>query len=138
MDGLKKKTAKDGFPVFDLKTVHESDIIKAIKKAKPKRSTGIDGISMQVLKMSANIIAIPLARLFNISINKGEFPSRWKTAVVSPILKKGSPKSKENYRPVALLSSMSKVFESVIHAQLTKHIVRAKIFPSSQHGFRSK
>jgi len=47
----------------------------------------------------------------NSSISRGEFPSMWKEALVTPILKKGDPTKNENYRPMSCLSVASKVLE---------------------------
>ena len=46
----------------------------------------------------------------------------WKEAVVIPILKKGSPNEKTNYRPVGCLNTTSKVLEKIVCIQLTKYI----------------
>ena len=133
---LRSKTKSSDFKHFTLQNVTEADVIRAFKKAKAKSSTGYDGFSMKVLKSCKNVLATPLAYLINQSIAEGTFPDQWKLAVVSPLLKKGSSKDKANYRPVALLSSVSKIVEAVIHEQIAKHVERQGLLPKSQHGFR--
>ncbi len=60
------------------------------------------------------VLVVPLTRIINSSISIGEFPSMWKEALVTPILKKGDPTKKENYRPVSCLSVVSKVLEKIV------------------------
>ena len=133
---LREKTNPEDFKHFALKNVSEKDVLTAIKKAKAKASTGFDGFSMKLLKSCKDVLATPLVFLINQSIEEGTFPTRWKSAVVTPLLKKGSSKDKSNYRPVALLSSVSKIVESVVHDQIAHHVERHHLLPSSQHGFR--
>ena len=54
----------------------------------------------------------------NSSIERNEFPNELKLADVLPIYKKKDPLNKENYRPVSLLSHMSKVFERLLYKQI--------------------
>ena len=58
------------------------------------------------------------------------------TAKVVPIYKKGDPKLLSNYRPISLLSSISKIFERLVHDRLDKFIVKNNILYSDQYGFR--
>ena len=53
----------------------------------------------------------PLTRLFNLSIVKGTFHSKWKVARITPLYKDGAQDSRDNYRPISLLSVPSKVME---------------------------
>ena len=60
-----------------------------------------------------------------------EFP------LVCPIHKGGSRASPKNYRPVALTSHLTKVFERVVRKVLVTHLERNSLLPDSQHGFRA-
>jgi len=73
-----------------------------------------------------------------LSLQSGQFPDAWKEAQVVPILKKGSASDKQNYRPVSLLSVVSKVLEMIIHEQLAEYFEKNKLLPPEQHGFRRK
>ncbi|GBN48768.1 RNA-directed DNA polymerase from mobile element jockey [Araneus ventricosus] len=65
------------------------------------------------------------------------FPKAWKTAVVLPILKPGKdPTQPENYRPISLLSTLSKLTENFILDKLNEHLAENKIFCPEQFGFR--
>ena len=76
------------------------------------KSTGPDNVPVRLIKMTALLIAEPLSKLFNKSISLGIYPSKFKEANIKPIFKnKGSPSDISNYRPISLLSALSKVFE---------------------------
>nr|CAI5864641.1 unnamed protein product [Callosobruchus analis] len=77
-----------------------------------------------------------LCKFFRISYEQGVFPSSWKIGCVQPIPKKGKKTDPNNYRPVALLSIMSKVMETVINTQLLKYLDNNNIIHDRQYGFR--
>ena len=56
----------------------------------------------------------------------------------TPILKKGNPETKENYRPVSCLHVASKVLEKIVTKQMTRFLELHKLLPDNQHGFREK
>ena len=64
-------------------------------------------------------------------------PKCWKEALIHPLHKKKSKQSIQNYRPVSILSTPSKVLEAVVRKQMSQQMERLGIIPSSQHGFRS-
>ena len=66
------------------------------------------------------------------------FPTEWKEALVTPVLKKGDPKQLNNYRPVSCLNAAAKVLETVVCAQMTDYLEKNHLLPKNQHGFRSK
>ena len=90
------------------------DIRQVLKKLKIDKATGMDQIPNRVLKICFNELATPLSRLFKICFDCGSFPSQWKKASVVPLHKRGSKSDPSLYRPVSLLSNLSKVMEAVI------------------------
>ena len=56
----------------------------------------------------------------------------------TPLLQKGDPKEKTNYRPVSCLAVASKVLKKVDFKQITKHMESNKLLPECQPGFREK
>nr|CAD2204114.1 unnamed protein product [Meloidogyne enterolobii] len=80
-------------------------------------------------------LSYPLSYIFNFILMSGSVPEIWKTALVCPIPKKTSRYPKD-YRPISLLSPVSKVFEQIIYRYLINHCNNNNIFPDSQHGFR--
>ncbi len=88
--------------------------------------------------MGTDVLKIPLTRLVNSSIASGTFPKPLKQAVVSPILKKGDPECKDNYRPVSCLNVACKVLEQIVCDQITGHMEKHGLLPENHHGFRSR
>ena len=76
---------------------------------------------------------------FNMLLSQGSFPAAvWKSAIVTPILKAGKNASlRQSYRPVALLSCLSKVLERLVHDQLSSFRLESKALPDDQFVFRS-
>ena len=78
-----------------------------------------------MLKATAESIAEPLARFFTLSLSKCKFPKLWKTVGIVPI-QKSTSKSKSDpteYRPISLLSIVSKLLERIVHSILWEHLV---------------
>ena len=78
----------------------------------------------------------PLQIIFQMSLDKGECPSDWKTANVTPIHKKGDRTDPSNYRPVSLTSQVCKVLELLVRARLIEHLDVNNLMNEAQHGFR--
>ena len=97
------------------------------------KATGPDGISAKLLKETAPEIAPSLCKLFNKTLNTGVFPREWKEANIVPVFKKGDPEHAENYRPISLLSLVSKVLERCI----LKSFKQNEKINARQHGFIS-
>ena len=95
--------------------IEEEETKTIIKNLKPKNSSGHDSISLILLKASINSIAKPLTCIINQSLKTGRFPSKLKVAKIIPIFKKGDEHDFNNYRPISLLPSISKVFEKTIY-----------------------
>ena len=134
---LKKKMERKNLR-FSLKTVSEKKVYKAICSLKKKKSSGSDGLTQEQLVLGAKALAAPLTRLINSSITSGVFPEAWKEAIITPILKKGDPTKKENYRPVSCLSVASKVLEKIVNDQVSSFMEVHKLLPDNQHGFRPR
>lgn len=99
-------------------------------------TTGEDEIPIKLLKIVSEDICGPLSFVINKVLQTGVFPDALKTALVKPIYKKGDKSDLKNYRPIALLSNVSKIFEKVIHSRLVKHLDNNDIISDTQNGFR--
>ena len=112
---------------FNFVYTKPDDIEKIIRNLKPKSSAGIDNISTKFLKEIENVISRPLSIIRNQSLCTGIFPDKLKIAKVIPLYKKDDDRSFGNYRPISLLSSISKIFElyymSILH--LTAYCTKA-------------
>ena len=107
---------------FNFDEIYESQIEKEILNLNSKKSTGPDSISPKVLKHSVHIVKAPMTQLFNNMIKLNNFPSDLKYANVAPIFKKDDNTNKENYRPVSILPSISKVFGRMMFQQITSYV----------------
>ncbi len=99
------------------------------------KATGPDQISNHLLKKAAVPISELLSELFNFSLNIGEFPDIWKLVNVIPIFKKGDSKYCNNYRPIALLCCISKVFEKLIFNHIYSYLRCHGLINEHQSGF---
>ncbi|CAB3979396.1 Hypothetical predicted protein [Paramuricea clavata] len=98
------------------------------------KATVPDGIAAYLLKRCSEVIAPSLTVLLELSLQQGVSPSEWKSANVVPIPKKGDAHEVTKYRPVSLLSQVSKVLERLIIRQVSSFI-KDSLY-DIQHGFR--
>ena len=101
---------------------------RSISSLKAKTSCGIDGISVNFLKFLSPALTKPFAIIINQSLATGVFPTKLKIAKVLPLYKQEDPTVMDNYRPVSLLPSISKVFEKIVFNQLYKYFQDNKLF----------
>ncbi len=112
---------------------HVSDIIKSFPN---KQSLDIDGISLKLLKFVRNEVCIPLAHIFNLSFESGIFPSKLKINRTVPIFKNEDPSLCDNYRPISLIPTLSKIIEKIAAVTLTNHLQLNKLLHINQFGFQ--
>ena len=122
--------------VFDF--CDPAEIILLINGLNPSKASGPNGIPTKILQMIANIICVPLSKIFNISIVTGTHPEKLKHANVVPIFKKGSRLLVSNYRPIPLLSNLNKIFEKIIYNRMYAFLKKHDILYELQFGFRAR
>ena len=130
---LKKRTACQ----FEFKQVTVEMVDKIFDKVKSKTSTGIDGLSNKLIKSIKDEILEPVTHIINQSFLTGKFPDKLKLAKIVPIYKKDCENNFDNYRPISLLPSLSKIFERIMHNQLHEYFSSNELYYTSQYGFRS-
>ena len=113
--------------IFRFEEVSVDFIRDQLKKLKTKKAVGLDQLPARLLKDSAEIIAKPLTTLINASLIYGYIPSEWKWARVNPLFKNGKSNDMDNYRPISVLPTISKVLERVVHTQLYDFLAREKL-----------
>ena len=123
----------DGF--FPIGKIYLSldDISLALQNIDIARGSGPDEISPLILRNCFQSLIAPLYIIFNKSLTEGYFPVRWKTSYINLIFKSGSRNNVENYRGVAILPTIAKLFESMVSKELTTHF--RQFFSTDQHGF---
>jgi hypothetical protein len=121
---------------MDLGETSPLNICEIIKSLQSKSSLNIDGISTNLLKKIAPEISTPLAHIFNLSLQSGVFPSSLKKSRTVPVFKSGLATSCDNYRPIAMLSSLSKILEKLVCKNLLDHLESNNILYEHQYGFQ--
>lgn len=116
-------------------TVTADDVKKQLQSLNPNKSPGPDGLHPMVLKELSDVLAEPVAELFNKTMQEGELPPQWKEAHVTPIFKKGTKSKPGNYRPVSLTCILCKVMETLVRDKLLAHMNSNKLLSKCQHGF---
>ena len=113
-------------------------IKNAILSLNDKLSITPEIIPSYFLKRVVDTVVYPLSLIFKHSFVVGSLPSYWKTAIVSPLLKKKPSSSIINYRPISLTSSICKVFELILKNALTTHFVKNSLLNPDQYGFQKR
>ena len=119
--------------VFKDITVFE---LKKVVSTMKSNSCGIDKISIFFLKTAINTIGPIIADIFNFSLKNKIFPNRWKTAIIKPIPKVNNPTKLKDYRPISLLTTLSKIFEKLVSDQMKKHFLDNSLMNKNQSGYK--
>ena len=117
-------------------SVHE--VCSIIKQLPSKRSSGSDNISNILLKELSTCVGQPLSILINTSLTEGTFPDLMKLAEVVPLYKGKARDQETNYRPISLLTTMSKVMEKVVYKGVYDFLMTTGQISDTQYGFRPK
>ena len=113
--------------------VSPAEVYSALSSLKEKKAAGIDGLPNSLPKVA---ICFSLAALFNNSLLAGKLPRDWKRANVRAIYKRGPKHLPDNYRPISLLSSVTKVLESLVNKSLSNFLSANNLISPFQSGFR--
>ena len=133
-------------PVFPSRTnlkLHNISITpkmvrKVVMNLDLSKASGLDCVPVVVLKNCDPELSYILAELFNKCLKESCFPDCWKVSSVVPVFKNVAEKSTaKNYRPVSLLSVVSKVFEKLVNNRIVDHLEKCGLFSDFQYGFRS-
>jgi len=100
------------------------------------KASGPDGISGKTLKQTATAIAPSITALFNLSIKCNQPPKDWKYAKVVPIPKQPRTTTPGGFRPISLLSILSKLLEKHFHRLIVDHLTEHSPLSNVQWGFQ--
>ena len=114
------------------------EINKYISDMKVSTATGPNSIPTNLLKLSKDELIKPLVCVLNKSLKEGIFPDILKLASVCPIYKKTDRTKCANYRPISLLSNLSKIFEKAMYNRIELFLSEFNIIYKLQFGFRKK
>ena len=115
--------------------ITEQLVEEKLETLKVNKSPGPDDIHPKSLFELKSIIAKPVAKLFNMSLQSGVIPDNKKNANATPLYKKGSKADVKNYRPVILTLISCKILETIIKHQINKHLNKYKLINENQHDF---
>ena len=117
-------------------TTSACEVKSVLLKVDEKKAQGPDNINPRLLRQCADELSRPLATLFNHCFQTSTWPKAWKISHVVPVHKKGAKCEPKNYRPVSLLSVLSKVLETIVASRVTEHLERHHLLCTRQFGFR--
>ena len=112
-------------------------VILTIKQLNETNSVGADGIAYRFMIDGLPVIGCHLMVIVNTSVVTGGFPNLWKYSLVTPVHKAGDIDDVNNFRPISILSIMSKVLEKIVSNQLTDYLEKNNLISNAQHGFRA-
>ena len=113
-----------------------SELGKLIDGLPNKTSSGYDNISNILLKKLKTELLIPLTHVFNQSLQQGTFPDAMKIAEVIPLYKGKERHIESNYRPISLLTTMSKILEKIVYNRVYDFLNQTGQIVPTQYGFR--
>ena len=105
---------------------------------KSSNSEGVDGINVNVIKASIDLLASPLSQMCNIFFSTGIVHDKLKTSKVMPMFKNEDSTNFTNYRSISILPCFSKILESAMYRHLMDFLTKHSIINNHQYGFRKK
>lgn len=109
-----------------------SEINRIIDSLSKESAPGWDNISSTFLKMAKHTLTPVLCYIYNICFESGRFPKVFKRAIVTPIHKGGRKDDVDNYRPISVLTVMSKIMEKLINNRLKKYLTDYNLLSKNQ------
>ena len=114
-----------------------AEFLAAASNLTPSTATGPDKVAYPMLKHLPRSGMDSLLYIFNLSWSSHSFPSIWKTSSIIPIHKMGKPlDSPASFRPISLISCVSKLFERIILSRVLFFLESNSILSPRQAGFR--
>jgi hypothetical protein len=120
----------------DLPFLSVIEVYNYLRNLKQSNTRGLDNIDSKILKISAPIIADSLTFIYNQCIAKNHFPLMFKQSKIVPLHKSGDKKDPSNYRPISLVSILSKPLEKHLEKHIQTHLAKYNLLHENQSGFR--
>ena len=125
---------RDSSDCFSFKLVTKEDIYEEILASEASKATQSDDMPTKVIKNNSDIFSKFFQANPNNTIETSTFPKQLKYDDVKRVFQKDSQTDKENYRPVSILSNVSKIFERCLNKQLQEYF--QALLCKYQCGFR--
>ena len=119
-------------------TTTADEVETQIKGLKNNKESGPNSIPTSIFKNFRKSLNVPLTEIINLSFNEGKFPTQLKSANVIPAFTKGDILEVNNYRPISIISNISKIIEKLIHRRLNSFLEQNNVFYPFQFGFRDR
>jgi hypothetical protein len=129
-----------GSQLMDIESdITEEEVRQAMQSLGDRKATGVDNVPAELLKRGGEAVVVTLTLVFNLLLHHEYTPRQWNRGEIVPLLK--SPQldstSPSSYRPITLLTHVSKVFTSILNSRLTDWCERHGVLHESQGGFRA-
>jgi hypothetical protein len=123
--------------IFTFREITEEEVLTLLLNMSTNKATGMDSLSIKLVKLSAPLITNAMTVIFNKSIVSGNFPCEWKISKVTPVYKTGPRGDMNNYRPISVISIIAKTMENLVYINvLHEYFIKNDMLTNSQHGFR--
>ena len=100
----------------------EIGVVGVLRNLNPQKASGPDKIPSRLLIELAEVLALSLCEIFNMSLDLGVVPLQWKVTNITPVFKREDPTLAKNYRPISLLCILSKVLERSVYTNIHTNI----------------
>ncbi len=121
---------------FYFKSVDTDYVYKILCNLNVHKATGYDNVPPKMVKICAEELSVTMTNMINYAFKNNRFPEDMKKAEIAPIFKKTDDMIKDNYRPISILSTFSKVFETIVANQLMEYF--KSIFDDMLCAYRKK
>ena len=120
---------------FNFTACTPNDVYKSVIKIK-SNAVGFDAVNLKFIKLILPDVLQVLTHIFNHIICTCVYPLKWKVANIVPVAKNNSANKPEDFRPISILSAISKVFEKLLSNQIVQHLEANNLLSEHQSGFR--
>ena len=123
---------------YSLMFLTENHVFLDLELLPKTQNTTPDGIPNIILKKCANSLKLPISYILRYSFLHGIVPTKWKESIIIPLHKSGPKSNPNNYRPISLCSSVSKIAERCFLAEISSFLYNHNVIPPTQYGFVPK
>ena len=123
-------------PFLHLRHTTPKEVDKYLKSIFDSKAMGEDGILIRFIEMTSNITAPLICHIINMTFDTSIIPLGWKHAVITLLYKEGDRNLASNYRPISILSAISKIMGKMVHSQVYEHLRVHNLLSEAQFGFR--
>ena len=120
---------------FINKLTNNAELKNIIKILKLGRAPGLDRILNEMIKYSFDFLKNCYVKLFNLILKTGIVPRIWCKGSITLVHKKGDPSNPDNFRPICVLSCLSRFLTNILNSRLMDVCKKHNLIHASQIGF---